>query len=167
MIETERLTLRRWREDDADALYKYASDERVSELALWPCHDSVDMSREVIRSFFAPNPDLFAMVLKSTGEPVGCIGLVPDGAEHHPLLDNEREVGYWIGYPYWGHGLTPEALEGLICYCRAELRLNSLLLTTDCRNEASMRVAEKCGFKFLENYDKEGIASNAYRLALI
>ena len=38
MIETERLILRPWQESDADALYKYASDSRVSELALWPTH---------------------------------------------------------------------------------------------------------------------------------
>lgn len=48
---TERLILRHWREDDAEALYKYASDPRVSEMALWPRHTSVEMSRDVIRDF--------------------------------------------------------------------------------------------------------------------
>lgn len=52
MIVTERLILRHWRTDDAGALYKYASDRRVSELALWPCHGSIDMSREVIKDIF-------------------------------------------------------------------------------------------------------------------
>ena len=56
MIETEQLILRPWKEDDAESLYKYASDSRVSELALWPCHTSAEMSRDVIRYIFAPNP---------------------------------------------------------------------------------------------------------------
>ena len=83
MMETERLILRPWSMDDVDCLYKYASDGRVSELALWPRHTSVEMSHEVIEKIFIPNRDSFAMVLKTTGEPIGCIGLVPEGEEHH------------------------------------------------------------------------------------
>ena len=62
-IQTKRMILRPWRLDDAEALYRYASDERVSEQALWPKHTSVEMSREVIGRFFMPNPHLFAVVL--------------------------------------------------------------------------------------------------------
>lgn len=166
MIETRRLLLRRWVVEDAEALYRYASDRRVSELALWPCHTSVEMSREVIERFFAPNPDTFAMVLKDMDEPIGCVGLVPSGDEHHDIEAGEREVGYWIGYPYWGYGLTTEAVEGLIGYCRDVLGLHSLLITTDARNVASQRVAEKCGFHFIGNYVYDNVDSKAYRLSL-
>lgn len=166
MIETERLKLRKWRLSDAEALFKYASDRRVSELALWPCHTSVEMSREVIDRFFSPNPYNFAIILKETDEPVGCIGLVPLGEEHHRLLPHEREVGYWIGYPYWGNGLTTEALDGLIGFCRDEPNFKSLLITIDSKNIASMRVAEKCGFQYVESYKYNGISSKAYRLCL-
>ena len=41
MIETERLILRKWKVNDAPSLYKYASEPKVSELALWLCHTSV------------------------------------------------------------------------------------------------------------------------------
>ncbi len=77
VIATGRLMLRRWRESDAEALYRYASDGRVREMAMWPRHTSVEMSRQVIAEYFMPNPFNFAMVLKATGEPIGCIGLVP------------------------------------------------------------------------------------------
>lgn len=166
ILESGRLVLRKWKLEDAEALYKYASDSRVSELALWPCHESVEMSRFVIQEFFMPNPHNFAMILKETGEPIGCIGLVPSGEEHFAHADREREVGYWIGYPYWGNGLTTEALKTFNVYCRDCLRLKSLLLTTDSRNTASQRVAEKCGFQFLSYYDYDGIKSKSYRLKL-
>lgn len=166
MIETARLILRHWKEEDAEALYKYASDGRVSEMALWPRHTSVEMSRQVITDFFIPNPDTFAMVLKSTGEAIGCIGLVPEGDEHYTPLSDEREVGYWVGYPYWGNGLTTEALESLIGFCRDRLNLQSLLITTDHNNTASQRVAEKCGFKFIEDYSNPDCSGKAYRLML-
>jgi RimJ/RimL family protein N-acetyltransferase len=165
-IGANRLMLRHWKLEDAGSLYKYASDGRVSELALWPRHDSVEMSRMVIEKYFLTNPYNFAIVLRETGEPVGCIGLVPRGEEHFNAADNEREVGYWIGYPYWGRGLTTEALKALITYCRDSLGLDSLLLTTDNLNIASQRVAEKCGFQFIASYENNGINSKAYRLTL-
>lgn len=114
VIDTGRLMLRRWRESDAEALYRYASDGRVSEMAMWPRHTSVEMSRRVITEYFIPNSFNFAMVLEATGEPIGCIGLVPEGDENCPASAGEREVGYWIGWPYWGRGLATEALRALI-----------------------------------------------------
>lgn len=165
-IASKRLSIRRWSEDDAEALYKYASDGRVSEMALWPRHTSVGMSREVIRDFFKPNPYTFAIVLKETDEPIGCIGLVPAGEEHFKPLANEREVGYWIGFPYWSKGLTTEALSALIIFCRDSLYLDSLLITTDAKNIASQRVAKKCGFKFIAYYTYNDVDSHTYRLGL-
>lgn len=166
MIETERLILRHWRVDDAQALYKYASDDRVSELALWPTHTSIEMSREVIEGIFIPNPYCFAIILKESDEPIGCIGLVPAGDEHHEIVDTEREIGYWVGLPCWNMGLTTEALETLIAYCRETMGLTSLLITTDANNIASQKVAEKCGFHFIDNYFYDGVKSCAYRLKL-
>ncbi|MCM1333269.1 MAG: GNAT family N-acetyltransferase [Bacteroides sp.] len=166
MIETERLILRPWREDDADDLFRYASDERVSKMALWQCHTSVEMSREVITQFFMPYKDTFAMTLREIGEVIGCIGLVPMGEEHYPASENEREVGYWIGYPHWNKGLTTEALKSFMQYCGNKTELHSILLTTDSRNKGSQRVAEKCGFVQFDRYDFDGIESLAYRKIL-
>lgn len=165
-VVTERLVLRPWRLSDAKALYKYASDERVGRIALWPRHTSVEMSRSVITDFFIPNPMTLAMVLRQTGEAIGCIGLVPKGDEHFTLLEGEREVGYWVGYPYWGQGLTTEALKALISYCRDTLHLPSLLITLDARNIGSRRVAEKCGFTWIEDYVLCASPGKAYRLTL-
>lgn len=166
MIETARLKLRSWNEDDAADLFRYASDDRVSKMALWPTHTSIEMSREVIKQFFMPNEHTFAMTLKETGEVIGCIGLVPEGDEHHSAARMEREVGYWIGYPHWGKGLTTEALREFLDYCKNNLGLESILLTTDLRNKGSQRVAEKCGFTLFDRYDLDGIDSLAYRKLL-
>ena len=167
VIETRRLSLRQWRMDVADALYKYASDPKVSKLALWPSHRSVDMSRWVIETVFLPNPRSFAIVLKSTGEAIGCIGLVPAGDEHYAVGFNEREVGYWVGYPYWRKGLTSEALDALVGYMRESGEVSSLLITADSTNTGSHRVAEKCGFELIDEYSYCNIPSKAFRLKLV
>ena len=53
MIETERLILRPWHDDDADTLYRYAKDPAIGSAAGWPAHRSVEESREIIRTVFA------------------------------------------------------------------------------------------------------------------
>ena len=72
-METERILLRYWQESDAEALFKYASDPDVGPRAGWPAHKSVEESREIIRTFFH-NDTTWAIVLKETGEAIGCIG---------------------------------------------------------------------------------------------
>lgn len=166
-FETDRIILRHWAPDDAEALYRYASDEEVSRIAMWPRHTSIEMSRDVIEQFFTPNPHTYAMISRDTGEPIGCIGLVPEGDEHYAVNPGEREVGYWIGRPYWNSGLTTEALKALILYCRERMRLDALIITTDALNVASGRVAMKCGFRHIDDYIMHDTTpSKAYRLIL-
>ncbi|MDE5812160.1 MAG: GNAT family N-acetyltransferase [Muribaculaceae bacterium] len=167
MISTQRLILRRWLESDAESLYKYASEPELSRLALWPTHTSVEMSRWVIDNVFIPNPDTYAIVLRSTQEVIGCIGLVPIGEEHYDIERNEREIGYWIGLPYWNQGLASEALNGLMKYLSNQDKADTLFITTDASNIASQRVAEKCGFARFDNFDFGGIPTYAYRRKLI
>lgn len=165
MVETNRLIMRPWTMHDADALYKYASDRSVSEPAQWPCHDSVEMSLKVIEEFFIPFKSN-AIILKTTKEPIGCIGLVPQGCENYNVAVNEREIGYWLGCPYWGQGLMTEALKAMTEYYHKSTHLKSLLITTRTNNVASQRVAEKCGFVFIGEYETDGELGKAYRLNL-
>ncbi len=91
-METQRLILRPWREDDAEALYKYASDPEVGPRAGWPPHKSVKKSREIIRTIFS-GEGMWAVELKSTGEPIGCVGYLTSSASNLPIADDEAEVG--------------------------------------------------------------------------
>lgn len=59
MITTDRLILRAWQESDADALYRYAKDPAVGPIAGWNPHQSVEESREIIRTVFAA-PETYA-----------------------------------------------------------------------------------------------------------
>lgn len=47
-LETKRLILRPWQEEDAEELYKYAKDPRVGPIAGWPVHSSVENSLEIM-----------------------------------------------------------------------------------------------------------------------
>ena len=146
MMETERLILRPWRDSDAEALYKYASDPDVGPRAGWPPHQSVQDSLEVIRTFFN-NDHTWALELKETGEPIGCIGYYTYGESNIRIGENDAELGYWIAKPYWNKGLCTEAALYMVDYCLKVKGFKNLWCDYFIDNPASGRVIEKCGFK--------------------
>ena len=147
LLETERLILRPWEESDAEYLYQYASDPAVGPIAGWPVHTSVENSREVIRGVLSA-PETYAVVLKETGHPVGSIGLMLGRASNIGIPETEGEIGYWIGVPYWGRGLIPEAVREMLRYGFEDLKLDKIRCGYFDGNEKSKRVQEKCGFHY-------------------
>ncbi len=105
ILESERIRLRPWRESDAAALFKYASDPDVGPRAGWPPHQSEEESLRIIREVFS-NGHTWAMVLKETGEPIGCMGYYPYGESNIGIGENDAELGYWIARPYWNRGFA-------------------------------------------------------------
>jgi RimJ/RimL family protein N-acetyltransferase len=148
-LETPRLILRRWSVDDAESLFKYAKDPKIGPIAGWPAHTSVDNSREIIETVLSAE-ETYAVVLKQTGEPVGSIGLMTNkNCNIETVAENEGEIGYWIGVPYWGMGLIPEAVRELQRRAFEDLGMTTLWCGYYEGNEKSRRVQEKCGFTFL------------------
>lgn len=145
-LETERLTLRPWKISDAESLYLYAKDERVGPPAGWPPHGSVAESEEIIRTVFSQD-GVFAVTLKGQDSAIGCIGLIRGAASNFPIGDDEGEISYWIGVPFWGQGLIPEAMREIIRYGFEELNLRNLWCGYFDGNEKSRRAQEKCGFR--------------------
>lgn len=148
ILETDRLILRPWSEDDAEELYSYAKDPDIGPIAGWPPHESVEQSREIIRDVLSA-PETYAVVLKETGKPVGCVGLFRDEEGTISLGEGEAELGYWMGKPYWGRGLIPEASAELIRHGFEDLGLTGLWCGNFRGNEKSQRVQEKLGFSFV------------------
>lgn len=144
-LETERLILRPWSELDAAWLYAYAKNPQVGPAAGWPCHTSVKNSEEIIRTVLSV-PETYAVVLKECGHPVGSIGLMIGHASHLELPDTEGEIGYWLGVPFWGRGLIPEAVNALLDHAFENLKLDKIWCGYFDGNEKSKRVQEKCGF---------------------
>lgn len=147
ILETERLILRPWREDDAEDLYKYARDPDVGPIAGWPVHTSVENSREIIRNVLSV-PETYAVCLKEDGCAVGSIGLKLNGSTDMTDRDDECELGYWIGKPFWGQGLIPEASRELLRYAFEELGMRAVWCGYYDGNEKSKRVQEKLGFVY-------------------
>ena len=147
ILETERLILRPWEETDAEDLYKYASHPEVGPIAGWAIHTSVDNSRQIICDVLSA-PETYAVVLKEVDHPVGSIGLMLGKASNIGIPDTEGEIGYWIGVPYWGQGLIPEAVREIMRYGFNDLKLEKIWCGYFDGNTKSKRVQEKCGFHY-------------------
>lgn len=153
-METKRLILRPWTENDAESLYKYAQNPSVGLIAGWLPHTSVENSREVIREILSA-PETYAVVFKETNEPIGSVGIMFDNTIHSAdMQEGDAEIGYWIGVPYWGLGLIPEAVICLLKRCFDELGIKRVWCGYFDGNTRSRRVMDKCGFRF--HHTEEG-----------
>lgn len=148
-LQTKRLILRAWKESDAEALYKYAKNPNIGLIAGFPPHTSVENSREIIKNVLSA-PEIYAVVLKETGEAVGSVGLMLEKSEIHSakMSDNECEMGFWIGEPYWGKSLIPEAVNELLRHAFEDLRQTAVWCGYYDGNKKSKRAQEKCGFTY-------------------
>ncbi len=157
ILTTPRLTLRPWTPDDAPALYRCAAHPRVGPPAGWAPHESVEYSREIIKTVLSA-PETYAVCLLGEDEPVGSVGLMANRFGNGRWPDDEGELGCWIAAPYWGRGLIPEALAALTRRAFCDFSMTALWYGYFDFNEQSARVAEKLGFTFdhtapAENYD--------------
>lgn len=147
ILYTERLILRPWEDSDAESLYEYARDDRVGPIAGWPVHTSVENSREIIRTVLSV-PETYAVCLKEENKAIGCVGLTIGKKSNLDLPDTEGEIGYWIGVPFWGQGLIPEAVREIIRHAFEDLSLEALWCGYFDGNEKSRHAQEKCSFTY-------------------
>ena len=148
-LETERLILRPFRQEDLQDFYEYASVEGVGEMAGWRHHGSIEESQEILDMFI--NEDkTFAIVLKENGKVIGSLGVEKYGMEEALTEFNDylgREIGYVLSKEHLGKGYMPEAVRAVINYLFCTLELDFLTCGYFEFNSQSKRVQEKCGFK--------------------
>ena len=142
-LETPRLILRRFRLDDAQAMYdNYCSDGEVTKYLTWSPHANIEVTRMFLASNIQAyeNPSTFrwALELKAIGEVIGCIDLV--GLHEH---DESGVLGWVLSRKYWGLGLMPEALLAVEKFMFEYVGLHRLEATHHADNYQSGRVMQK------------------------
>ena len=147
-LETKRLFLRRLTLNDAPDIFEYARDPEVPEHMTWEPHPNVETTREflnmVLSNYDDPETGIWTwgIVLKETGRAIGACSIFG-------RRQNMRaEIGYWIGRPYWGQGLVPEAVRAMFKVGFEYMGLNRIEARCFPENAASARVMEKCGMTY-------------------
>jgi RimJ/RimL family protein N-acetyltransferase len=139
----DRVTLRAWKPSDAASLARNANNPKVARQLRdrFPHPYTLADARQFIQSVAGAEPTmLFAMIVD--GEAVGGIGFFPGS-------DVERfsaEIGYWLGEPYWGKGITVEAIRLVSAYAFDVCNILRLFALPFADNAQSIRALEKAGY---------------------
>lgn len=158
-LHTDRLVLRELVKEDALALHRMRSDERVMRHIPRDLEQAVEESERLIATIAegrAANSSLtWAITMKESGEMVGTIGYYRLQLEHH-----RGEIGYLLHPDHWGKGFASEALAVALDHGFREFGFHSIEAVTDPENNASNKLLERSGFTleahFRENYLRNG-----------
>ncbi len=157
VLETPRLTLRPWRESDAEAAFAHwMNDPEVTKYLTWKPHGEIGRTRELLKKWEAESTAQsyyhWAIALKD-GTLIGDV-IVMRVDEYQEC----GEIGYCLGKAWWGQGYMTEALTEVLRYCFEEVGFFRLNGCHAAGNLASARVMEKCGLKY------EGMRRQYFRL---
>lgn len=148
VIETERLVLRQFHMNDAQAMFKnWESDSKVTEFLRWKTAVSIQEAEQVLSEWVRGYENLdfyqWAIVLKELGEPIGSISVVGK----NECLDMVH-IGYCIGSKWWHQGITSEAFNAIIPFFFEEVGVNRIESQHDPNNPNSGLLMKKCGLKY-------------------
>ena len=128
-------------EDDLPIFYEHQLDPDATRMAAFPARD-----REAFMAHWA------RILADST---VSKQAILFDGQVAGNIVSweqsGEREVGYWLGKPYWGQGVATRALSAFL----GQVRVRPLYAHVAKHNLASCRALEKCGFRYRGEEDDE------------
>ena len=140
-LETNRLLLRRWREEDAEDVYEYAKSSNVGPRAGWKPHENLEETKGILKMFIEQD-ETWAIVLKETNKVIGSLGM------HKAEVHYEKTLGYVLGEAYWGQGLIKEAAIAAMRYMFDEEGITQISVYHFPFNNQSKRVIEKIGFRY-------------------
>lgn len=135
--------VRSWRESDVTSLARHADNRKVwmnLRDAFPSPYTLADAQSFVLRAQSADPETMFAIAVD--GEAVGGIGIVL----HEDVERVSAEIGYWLAEPFWGRGITTEAVRALTAYAVKRHALTRVFAVPYEWNAASCRVLEKAGY---------------------
>lgn len=142
-LQGTRCIVRPWRTADAESLARHANNLNVArQLRDRFPHPYTRAHASEFLEFAGSEAPPRNLAIEVDGHAVGGVGFVPG-------TDVERysaEIGYWLGEPLWGRGITTEALTLVTGYVFSELNLLRLFALPFADNVASRKVLEKAGY---------------------
>lgn len=143
-LTTERLCLRKFTLDDADAMFEgWASHPEVTKNVGWKPHKNRQETYDILASWIKEYDDNYynwAVECLDTHELIGNISVISLSEPHQ-----NAEIGYFYGSKYWNRGYATEALKAVIKYLLEECGLHLVEAKHYSTNPASGRVMQKAG----------------------
>ena len=149
---TERLTLRRYRPEDADDLYHYlGKDPAMYEYSGWNPYATLEMARQTVRGFIDAYKDehVYSWVMDVDDVIVGTIGA-------YDCKDSHIEVGFSVVKGWQGRGLATEALKKVLEYLTENEGIPCVTAWCAGENIGSQNVMKKAGMQLIR-IEKNGL----------
>lgn len=135
--------VRDWADTDHASLIRFANNRKVwRNLRDRFPHPYGPAEADWWLNFAREHPEEAGWAIEVDGQAVGGIGLLPG----EDVYLRTAHIGYWLGEPYWDHGIMTDALRGVTDHALNELGFVRLEAPVYEWNPASMRVLEKCGY---------------------
>ncbi|AKU16471.1 GNAT family N-acetyltransferase [Luteipulveratus mongoliensis] len=152
-IETERLTMRPWRDADLEPFAALNADDEVMEHFPAPMtREESDALADRVRTHISENGwGLWAVEVKDTGEFIGFTGLSRPSFEAH--FTPAVEVGWRLARNAWGHGYATEAARAALRYGFTVAKLDEIVSFTAATNTRSQAVMQRIGMVRNETED--------------
>lgn len=144
ILETDRLILRKITIEDANDVFAWVGDPRVTKYMIYCTYDNVDQVKTWIKSLYKENSQNYEYLIveKETGKTIGAVGISKNNAE------NAWSFGYNLRYDSWGKGFATEATKRLIKFAIEDLNVKDFESSHAVENKASGNVIRKCGLVF-------------------
>lgn len=143
---TERLVLRRMRDDDATALAAYRSDPVQARYQSWdtpyPVGDAQALIAEMQDVRFGQPGAWLQIGIEHDGRLVGDVAVRVDGDE-----PRQASVGFTLAAHAQGHGLATEALRAVISRLFGQHEVHRIIAECDARNVRSAALLERVGMR--------------------
>ena len=138
--------IRKWKREDAQDLQKSINDTRVlnnlTDRIPYPYH--LQDAYDYIDAMLAVDEnEILAFAIEYAGHVVGSISVL----RQEDIYRRSGEIGYYLGYDYWGQGIMSEAVKQACLLIFEHSDIERIFAAPFDYNHASQRVLEKCGFK--------------------
>ncbi|MGF1717107.1 GNAT family N-acetyltransferase [Photobacterium chitinilyticum] len=147
LLTTERLILRPFQLSDSTKIQKLAGDEMIANGTInipHPYSDGIagQWIGKLLAGWQSQQSAIYAITLKSNYQLIGCVGL-------HNIANNNAQLGYWIGVPFWGQGYCTEAAKRLTEFGFKRMELEMIYGQHLSRDPSPGKIMQKIGMEHI------------------
>ena len=151
-LRTQRLTLRKYRPEDAEALYRaFGTDPEMTRYSGWNPYATPEMAQASVQRFIDSydQEHFYGWAMDAGGQLYGTIGA-------YDYEDGRIEVGLSVDKVCWGRGYATEALKAVLKYLTENEGISCVTAWCADENIGSRKVMEKAGMELVHT-EKNGL----------
>lgn len=149
-IKTQRLILRKFTENDIEALYSILKDKKVNTFLPWFPLQSIDEAKKFFEERYTPiykqpHGYRYAICLKGDNIPIGYVNV---------SMDDSYDLGYGLRKEFWHKGIVTEACKAVVERLKQD-GIPYITATHDVNNPRSGNVMKRLGMRYQYSYEEQ------------